>query len=116
MVAIKHQSSEVPRKNTQLSSSYGSVVMAEVSEHDSTRGQNTDRLEGVGDFNVLPSLWVEDAETDLLDTFESKFEIDNICEYDIKSQKSNKVGFKYTYFSNVSPTACSAIACRNQTF
>lgn len=57
---------------------------------------------GVGDFNVLPSLWVEDAETGLLDTFESKFEINNICEYDIKSLKSDKIAFKYTYFSNVS--------------
>lgn len=63
----------------------------------------TDR-KGVGDFNVLPSLWVEDAETALLDTFESKFEINNICEYDIKSLKSDKIGIKYTYFSDVSLT------------
>lgn len=57
---------------------------------------------GVGGFNTLPSLWIEDAETALLDTFESKFNINNICEYDIKSQKSNKIGIKYTYFENVS--------------
>lgn len=51
---------------------------------------------------MLPSLWIEDAETDLLETFESNFEIDDICEYDIKSLKSDKIGFKYTYYSNVS--------------
>lgn len=59
-------------------------------------------MTGVGDFNILPSLWIEKAETALLDTFESKFNINNICEYDIKSRKSDTIGFKYTYFENVS--------------
>lgn len=64
---------------------------------------SADAITGVDDFNTLPALWIEGPETSLLDTFESKFNINNVCEYHIKSQKSNKIGIKYTYFENVSP-------------
>lgn len=56
----------------------------------------------MSDFNTLPDLWVEDAESTLLDIFESKTTTTNVCEYTVKVPMRKDVLLKYTYLDDVS--------------
>jgi len=64
----------------------------------------------VSEFNTLPDLWIEDAETSLVDTFEAKFDLKDTCEYHIKPRMREGVSIKYTYQPKVRPSAyrCSS--------
>lgn len=55
----------------------------------------------MSEFNVLPDLWIEDAETRLYDTFEAGFDISKLCEYHIKPRMKPDLSIKYTYYAEV---------------
>lgn len=53
-------------------------------------------------FNTLPDLWIEDPSKSLQDTFESKLNVENTCEYHIVPTQRKDVSIRYTYPSLVS--------------
>lgn len=56
----------------------------------------------VSEFNTLPDLWVEGPSKSLQDTFESKLNIEDTCEYHIVPSQRKDISIKYTYPSLVS--------------
>lgn len=64
---------------------------------------HANRVAAVSEFNTLPDLWIEDAETSLLDTFEARFDLKDTCEYHIKPRMRDGVSIKYTYQAKVRP-------------
>lgn len=62
----------------------------------------TDRVAAVSEFDTLPDIWVEHPSKSLQDIFESKVDVEGVCEYHIVPPQRQDVSIRYTYTSSVS--------------